>query len=193
MRRLFIVLAKLIGLLQIYWGLTYLSSISLFIGQMARMESSEASQIAIQIGGILGFAVLAFGMAWLLLTRTQWIADKLRIEADDQLPVLSDDVVLNAGIKVVGVYILAGAIPGLIKSVSEASAWGLWDGRLTAIWTKILPSVLQVALALLLTIRTNFVLNLLAKGEKTQGKRIVIGGFILLAFLLVLGDRKSVV
>lgn len=187
MRRIFIVLAKLIGLLQIYWGLTYLSSIALFIGQMARMESSEFGRLAIQMGGILGFALLAFGMAWLLLARTEWIADKLKVESDHQLPALSDDVVLRAGIKVVGVYILANAIPGLVKAVSEASAYGLWDGHLTAIWTKIIPSVLQVALALLLAIRTDRVLSLLAKGEKAQGKRIIIGGLVVLAILILLG------
>ena len=192
MRRIFIVLAKLIGLLQIYWGLTYLSSIALFIGQMARMESSEFGQLAIQMGGILGFALLAFGMAWLLLARTEWIADKLKIKVDDQLPVLSDDVVLQAGIKVVGVYILANAIPGLVKAISEASAYGLWDGHLTTLWTKIIPSVLQVALALFLAIRTKHVLSLLAKGEKAQGKKVIIGGLLILAVLILLGRGLTI-
>jgi len=59
MRRLFIVLAKLIGLLQVYWGLTYLASIVLFIGQMARMAETEAGQLAFQILGILGYAALS--------------------------------------------------------------------------------------------------------------------------------------
>lgn len=192
MRRIFIVLAKLIGILQIYWGLTYLSSIALFIGQMARMESSGFGQLAIQMGGILGFALLAFGMAWVLLARTEWLADKLKIHSDDQLPVLSDDTVLRAGIKVVAVYILANAIPGLVKAISEASAYGLWEGRLTAIWTKIIPSVLQVAFALFLAIRTERVLSLLAKGEEAQGKKIIIGGLVILALLILLGRGLSI-
>ena len=192
MRRIFIVLAKLIGLLQIYWGLTYLSSIALFIGQMARMESSEFGQLAIQMGGILGFALLAFGMAWVLLARTEWLADKLKIHADDELPALSDDVVLRAGIKLVGVYILANAIPGLIKAISEASAYGLWEGRLTAIWTKITPSVLQVALGLFLAIRTERILSLLAKGEKAQGKKVIICSLLILAVLILLGRGLTI-
>jgi len=192
MRRIFIVLAKLIGLLQIYWGLTYLSSIALFIGQMARMESSEFGQLAIQMGGILGFALLAFGMAWVLLARTEWLADKLKIHADDELPALSDDVVLRAGIKLVGVYILANAIPGLIKAISEASAYGLWEGRLTAIWTKIIPSVLQVALGLFLAIRTERILSLLAKGEKAQGKKVIICSLLILAVLILLGRGLTI-
>lgn len=192
MRRMFIVLAKLIGLLQIYWGLTYLSSIALFIGQMARMESSEFGQFAIQMGGILGFALFAFGMAWALLVRTEWLADKLKIHSDDQLPALSDDTVLRAGIKVVGVYILANAVPGLVKAISEASVYGLWEGRLTAIWTKIIPSVLQIALALLLALRTERVLSLLAKGEKAQGKKIIAGGLVLLALLILLGRGLTI-
>ena len=70
MRRIFMVLAKLIGLLQIYWGLTYVSSIALYVGQMARMESSEFGELAILMGGILCFAFLAFGMAWFLLLQS---------------------------------------------------------------------------------------------------------------------------
>ena len=194
MRRIFIVLAKLSGLLQIYWGLTHLSSLTLFIGQMARMESSEFGHRAIQIqmGGIIGFALLAFGMAWVLLARTEWLADKLKIHSDDQLPAMSDDTVLRAGIKVVGVYILASAIPGLVKAISEASAYGLWEGRLTAIWTKIIPSVLRVALALFLAIRTERVLSLLTKGEKAQGKKIIVGGLVILALLILLGRGLTI-
>lgn len=192
MRRIFIVFAKLIGLLQIYWTLTYLSSIALFIGQVAKMESSELGQRAIQIGGILGFALLAFGMAWLLLARTEWIADKLKIQSNEPLPALSDDVVLQAGIKVVGVYILANAIPGLARSIAEVCAYGLWEGQLMGIWTKIIPSALKIALALLLAIRTDRVVNLLAKGEKTQGKQIIIGGLVLLALLMLLGRGLTI-
>ncbi|MDY0148968.1 MAG: hypothetical protein RBT03_02645 [Kiritimatiellia bacterium] len=192
MRRIFIVLAKLIGLLQIYWGLMYIPSIAIFIGQMVRMESSGFGQLAIQMGGILGFVFINFGMAWLLLARTEWMADTLKIEAHDPLPVLSDAIVLQAGIKVVGVYILAKAIPGLVKAISEASAYGLWEGRLTAIWTTIIPSVLQVALALFLAIRTEQVLSLLAKGEKAQGKKVVIVSLLILAVLILLGRGLTI-
>ncbi|MBM4147597.1 MAG: hypothetical protein FJ224_00925 [Lentisphaerae bacterium] len=192
MRRLFVVLAKLIGLLQIYWGLTYLSSIALFIGQMPRTESCEFRPLAVQIGGIAAFALLSFGMAWALLTRTEWLADKLKIRADDPLPALSDDVVLRAGVKLVGVYILANAIPGLVKAIAEASAYGLWEGRLAAIWIRIAPSVLQVGLALFLAVRTGSLLRLLAMGEKTQGRKIIIGGVVTVAILLLLGRGLTI-
>jgi hypothetical protein len=126
------------------------------------------------------------------ISQTEWLADKLKIRSDEQLPPLADDAILRVGIKIVGVYILANAIPGLVKAVSEASAHGLWTGRLTAIETKIIPAVLQVALALFLAIRTERVLGLLAKGEKAQGKKIVIGSLVILAILILLGRGLAI-
>ena len=102
MRRLFIVLAKIIGLLQVYWGLTYFFSIVIFIRNMGQMASSGADSSMSQVLGILLYAVLAFGTAWLLLFKTEWLADKIKVESDNELPSLSQDVVLNVGVKIIG-------------------------------------------------------------------------------------------
>lgn len=186
MRRLFIVLAKLIGLLQVYWALTYLAHLALFLGQMSRMEPTEAGQTAIQVAGIVAFTVLAFGVAWLLLVRTEKLADLLKIPTDDPLPMLSDDVVLRAGMKLTGVYMVANSIPGLVSAICEVGAYGTYLGPFAPILTKVLPAALRLALGLLLAIRTGFVMDRLATGEKVSGKRIVIGGLVLLVLFLLL-------
>jgi len=183
---MFVVAGKIIGLLQVFWAVTYLASIGLVLGQMARMEPGMARAMAIQLGGIVGYSVLAFGMAWLLLARTEWLADKLKIPADDPLPSLSDDVVLHAGIKVVGVYIVATGVPALARAVADAAAISAWQSHLSASLTRIVPAVLKVVLAVLLTIRTDFVLRVISKGEKTHGRKILIGGFVLLVLVALL-------
>ena len=59
------------------------------------------------------------------------------------------------------------------------------------IFTSVLPPVLKLALGLLLAIRPRLVLRLLARAEKTQGKRIIIGSFAILVLLLVVGRGIS--
>lgn len=187
MRRIFIVLAKLIGLLQLYWGLTYLASIPVFMGQMTGIESNFGGGfLAKQVGGLLCYALISFAMAWLMLARTDWLAGRLNIQTDDQFPVVSDDVVLKAGIKIVGVYILVHAIPSLVKSVADSSSLALEGGWFRAIMSNILSPLLRAVISLLLLIRTEMVLSLIARGEKADGKRILTGGLALLALLILL-------
>ena len=185
MRRLFIVLAKIIGLLQVYWGLTYFFSIVIFIRGMGRMTSNGAGNYSSQIIGIILYAVLSFGMAWLLLFKAEWLADKLKIKSDDELPAVSHDVLLNAGVKLIGLYILAGAIPSLSRAIFEADTCGLWGGSSTVLLIQVIPAIIKVLLGFLFAIRTEFVLNLVSKGERAKTKRIVVGGVALLivAFL----------
>jgi MFS family permease len=186
MRRLFIVFAKLLGVLQIYWSIAYLSSILVFASSVAKMGDSEPWQALMHYSGFLVYAALTIVFAWLFLARTTWLADKLKIPKDDDLPALSKDALLNAGIKLIGIYVLAKAIPSLVQGIATASAYrGLWDRAPSVIWTTILPPVLQVIVGLLLTIRTSFVVRIMERGEQARGARILIGGIGILAVLLL--------
>lgn len=187
MRRLFVVLAKVIGLLQIYWGLTYLSSVGFFVGQMARLESSEFWSLLIQAGSLAGFALLTFGVAWLLLVRTEWVADWVRIERDEALPAVTADVVLRAGTKLAGIYILANSVPGLLRAAAEVSLYTMWEGQMASALARIVPAVLQVALGWMLAVQTGLVLRLVERGERVGAKRSWLGCLALLAVLILLG------
>ena len=185
MRRVFIVLAKLMGLLQIYWGLTFLTSVVMIFAHMPGGEGDR--EFAMQLLGVCIYGVVAFGAAWLLLARTEWLADRLGIEADSAPVTLSKDVVLQAGMKLIGVYFLTRALPSLVRGVMQVSRVGDWGGSASALWTTTLPTVLQIVLALLLLIRTRWILGVIAKGEAASGKRIAVGGIVILGVLLLLG------
>jgi hypothetical protein len=186
MRRLFIVLAKLIGLLQVYWGISYLISIPVVYGQMAAMDSTSGFFVVNQVGGFLCYALAAFVMAWLLLARTDWVADKLGIQEDDQLPAVSDEAILKAGVKLVGLYVLVHAVPSLVKSVSDGSSFARGGSWIISRLSFIIPPVFRILLSLLLLVRTERVLSLIARGERTEGKRILSGVLALLALLILI-------
>jgi hypothetical protein len=187
MRRLFIVLAKLIGLIQIFWGVAYLASFNLMIYEIAGMESTSANQINIQMFGLLVSTLISFGMAWALLLRADWIADKIGIQSNEQNLLFSDEVILLCGIKVVGLYLLSNSIPSLITSTIDSSIYSRWSAGSVPLFVHSLPSVVKIVVALLFVIRTQFVLHLVAKGEKADGKRILIWGLVLLVLLVGLG------
>ena len=192
MRHVFIVIAKLIGLFQIYWSLTWTCSLFMLYGQMTAIESVAMRQISMWSATVLGCAtLLGFGLGWMLLVKTTWLADKLKIPADAPLPAVSDDAVLRVGVKLIGIYFLARAIPEIVGGTVSVNSYGYMAGGIPAVWIKLVPVALTLVIALLLTIRTDSVLGLIHRGEKVGGKRIVMISVVILAILMLLGRGLS--
>jgi len=195
MRKLFIVVAKVFGLLQVYYGLAYVTSIIPFFAMFARTASNTGVEVTstsfsgeslpFTLVGLLATLVLTFGVAWLLLFRTTWIADKLGIPEEQAEVVLANDSILLIGIILIGVYITAKAAPALVSGCFRPSYYENW------ILSSVLPPALRLLFGLFLSIRPRLVLSLLDRGEKTQGKRIIIGCLLTLALLVVAGRGVS--
>ena len=103
MRKISIAVAKVFGLLQVYYGLAYVTSIIPVIWMLTRASSdSGAAVTATSFSGeglpctVIGLTwtlVLTFGVAWLLLFRTQWLADKLNIPEETTQGGLAQDTI----------------------------------------------------------------------------------------------------
>lgn len=190
MKRLFTALAKIFGVYQLYWALLNLvqmayalSAFSLF----ARGPGDEDGGRQI-LGVILTivYVGISLGMAWLLLTRTTWLADRLGLKEEGDLASFNEGTLFRAGMKLVGVYIVVHAIPALAKAVLDYRTFteGLLGVELT---TGILPVALQLALGVFLAVRTDRALALVAKAEQTDSRRLFLGGLGCLVLLIVLG------
>ena len=185
MRRVFVVFAKLLGLLQIYWGLSYLLSITFFMRQMPDME---------EFSPFFGFAlycVLSFGIAWILLVRTEWLADRLAIKEEGPEFSLSADEALRVGMKIVGILLLSKSLPRLVQFGFELVVFGRLGSHMATRWMNVLPIILKIVFSLLLLIRTSFVIGLIAKSEAASGKRVAFGCVFLLAAILFLSQGVS--
>ncbi len=189
MRKLFIAAAKVFGLLQVYAGLAYVTGIIPFVAMFTEAGSSSDTVVTstgfsgvslpFTIIGLLATLILTFGVAWLLLFRTTWLADKLKLPETEETGTLAKDSILLIGVTLIGVYITVNAAPALVASCFRPSFFGGWT-----ISSVLLPA-LRLAFGLLLAIRPRLVLRLLDQGEKIQGKRIIIGGLVALALLIV--------
>ena len=187
MKNVFIVIAKLIGLLQLYWGISYIAALSLSFSHMKNSQlPTDISQgsVGMQVLPMLGFALLTFGLAYLLIFCTDGLARILRVKENQDSDKLPINLILQAGVKLIGVYLVALTIPELFKSLSEwmftvrqySSSAG--DDLLYAqmfrtaaaqgFFSSIIPIILKLALGVFVAVRTSTVIRLIAKDQKAE-------------------------
>lgn len=162
MRRLFLVLAKLVGLLQVYWALVNFMQIGFILSMIGRSEPSHFVQLIPSLVGIGLYFALSLGMAWLLLARTEWLADKVKIHDDEAIESLDKHPVLAVGVKLIGVYVTAYSIPSFVRVLLESRQ--ILEGQLPLhLWNKIIPSALQLCLGLFMAMKSDKVIELITR------------------------------
>jgi len=164
MRRFFLVAAKLMGLLVLYWTITLSNVVGRVMGVGTEMLNQGKTTIyGLVIGGFVLQVVLSMAMALILLFRTEALARWLKIEADDQPVNLGTvETLLKAGLVLIGVYILAVTVPPFVK--------GLYDYYLVrekvavakAVSVMIAPTV-QIVLAAVLALRAGGIVDFILR------------------------------
>ncbi|MGM0487082.1 MAG: hypothetical protein ACQESR_10015, partial [Planctomycetota bacterium] len=102
MRQLFLVMAKLFGLFQIVWAMGYLASLAMLLATMRLGPESLFGHRVAHIANTFGFTVFCLGMAWVLLFRTEWLADKLNVPEETGSKELRAIAILRAGVRLIG-------------------------------------------------------------------------------------------
>ena len=186
MRKIFIVLAKLAGLFQLYQGINYVAALVTSFSQMSQLKlpgAPPSGSIPIQIIlPIIGFGALTLIMAYILMFRTNWLANILGIKEEHDTKKLTTSLVLQAGVKLIGVYIAANAIPEVYKSLVEwimtckqYTSDGMSDKLYASIFrtaiakgfiSTILPSILELCIGLFAAMKTEIIILYIKKDEK---------------------------
>ena len=118
--------------------------------------------------------------------RTTWLADRLNIRDEGETGAISEGAVYRIGLKLIGVYVTAYAIPALAKAVLTHSLYV--SGLLTVdCWSRILPPVLQLAVGVFIVIKTDKLIAHIEKLEKCESRHILRLGFGVLAGMIVVG------
>jgi hypothetical protein len=175
MRQLFLVLAKLIGLIQLYWSLATLVQIGVSI-EMLTAESKPEIYLLIK-WGLVGFGayfLLTLGLAWILLIKTDWLADKLGISDDIGPSIVSEAILLSAGIRLIGLYVAVTAAPALIKvfietkgmahglGISSTDLKGVAQCISVSAWANIIRNALELCLGAFLAFKADTVMPYIA-------------------------------
>lgn len=150
MRPLFLVLAKLTGLLHLYWTLGGIVQMFVLFGTMGSIGSGKSASSLIPSLGFAAYVALALGLTWILLAKTDWLADKLGIPADAPMERPSHAVLLRVGIQLIGAFAVVQALPALARalvSLHQTSRFVPWHSGVAPL--------VQLALGLFLAFRAN--------------------------------------
>ncbi len=169
MRKMFLVAAKLLGLMQFYWALgNFLQLGWCLFGYFSAGTSAQVqAELLLSLTSVVVYFITELCMAWLLIARTAWLADRLGILDADGVAGIERQSVLAVGVKLIGVYVTVHAFPILIRTI-----WGtyaVWaDHMPPGKWEGLIVSGIQLALGLLLTFGTERVVSIITRRERDQ-------------------------
>ena len=172
MKRLFLVVAKLLGFLQLYWTLSRFifeyGSFIMAIGQHREyMSAKDVGQALPLIIAATADFFMQLVMAWLLLARTEWLAHKFRIPEDGDIEALDKSSTLLVGSQLIGIYVIVQALPALVKAiVTSRSLWASDTDRFPGDWIAICPWIIQLSLGLILALWSEKVVAVITRKAK---------------------------
>jgi hypothetical protein len=154
MRPLFLVLAKLTGLLHLYWTLGGIVQMFVLFGTMGSIGPGKSASALIPSLGFAAYVALALGLTWILLAKTDWLADKLGIPADAPMERPTHAVLLRVGIQLIGAFAIVQALPALARALVSLQQTGGLTSRFVH-WHSGVAPLVQLALGLFLAFRAN--------------------------------------
>ena len=152
MREITIVSLKLLGVLGIYWALAVVPQIGMGLSVL-HSASSNGVHAGWYFFSMLSSFIVTVLFAVVLLTRTEWIASRLKFPSSNGgLTSFSPTHALRVGFVLVGVFVLLEAAPELVQVLYEASQFGESPGYHR--WARIIGAVAKLVLAVSLIIRS---------------------------------------
>lgn len=106
--------------------------------------------------------ILTFGIAWLLLFRSEWLADRLKIPAADSQSSPSLETLLFAGTKLIGLLIVVQGIPLLVQGLPEARCCMHIGAYM---WSMIAGPLVRIAIGVFLVLKTRAIVNFIIGKE----------------------------
>ncbi len=106
MRKLFIVVAKLMGFWQLFLMVIFLIQVGINLDSLLAAARAPGSSVQyffeFTLSSSIVSIILSFGLSWFLLIKTGWLADKFKIKERDNLPAFNADRVLRGDIHRMG-------------------------------------------------------------------------------------------
>jgi len=162
MRRMFIVFGKLLGLVAFCLGLVEAPYVYFYVRLLANAPGGSLSLLMVLLGSVVYMTVSA-ALALLLMLRTDKVADWLKLKKDEELSVgPSMEVLLVAGSALIGVAMVASALPSLVKSLFGLASSGRVEHNSLFLRDPI-TQLLRLILGLLLVLKPRAIARFIAK------------------------------
>jgi hypothetical protein len=175
MRSLFIVVSKIYGLVQAYTGLTYIFILFPMLRMFRRqggLDDTDATmhttfhgeQVTLSAISLIVMVILTFGLAWLLVFRASWLADRLKIPSTDFPAAPSVATLLYAGTKLIGLLVVVQGAPLFAQALFQMHPIAPFGAYM---WETITAPLLRILIGVLLMIKTTTVVTLIM-GRQAQ-------------------------
>ena len=161
MRKLFVVFAKLLGLVQLYATVTAALQMLAMAAMVLRGKINPFTG-AVSFSGLVIFTGIALAIAWVLLKRTEWLADVVGIRDDAPVEGLERVPALVVGIALIGVFVTVQALPRLVGALIGMQTH-LDEVPLQILVKDLVPYLLQLAIGLFLALKPGAVAARIAK------------------------------
>ena len=168
-----------------------LNLVSALVSFIQMIQTRERGHFAISGALMLLNAGLYLFIAWLLIFRTDWVADKVRVQrGGSSHDAQTQTTLLPVGIRLIGLYILLMAIPALVyliidsphtQIVEQNPGWGI-EAVISGI-----PLVIQIFLSTTCVIKPNHVMKFIANGTEAKWPKIIAIILLAVGFLVLLG------
>ena len=160
MKNLFLVFAKLLGLVLLYLVLiTSFQIIGLFFWALG--DHPPVPQLA--AGLLLSLLALFASLAavWILLVRTEWLAGKLNLNTEAPLGAFTPDSALVVGLTLIGVYLAVRSLSQIAATAVNLLHPGTQYPEFHVL-RQFLPGLVQLAAGLLLSVKARAIADRLA-------------------------------
>jgi len=193
MRNIFNALIKVIGIWMIYLGIEQLIKsvyhilTTIIANRMqippAWMPKFEAwSYVYLMCSG------LYFILAWVLIFKTDWVADKAKVPKDEnQCTPLDRSALLPIGIQLVGFYFLLIAIPDLVYGLYDSSSEGI--DRAYSIWHFVYVNftcLVQICLAIMCVFKANAIVKFVSDKSNLSWTKMAALSLLASGILVIL-------
>lgn len=163
MKNLFLVFAKLLGLVLLYLVLiTSFQIIGLFFWALG--DHPPVPQLA--AGLLLSLLALFASLAavWILLVRTEWLAGKLKLNTDAPLGAFTPDAALVVGLTLIGVYLAVRSLSQIVGAAIHLQSGSDLPG--VFVLRQFLPGLVQLAAGLVLSFKARAIAARLAPPQQ---------------------------
>lgn len=155
MKKLFLVFAKLLGLVQLYMTLLGVTQMAIMMAVLSRNDSASVSEVLPSLAGLMIYLAVALVIAWVLLAKTEWLARKVGLGDEAPVEGLERVPALIVGVALIGVFVTVRSLSPLARALLEFRQ--IWDSSPQLALRQLAPVALQLALGLLLALKPGFV------------------------------------
>jgi len=191
MRSLFTLLAKVMGLGVAYGGLSYLCDAISYLIQM--IQWSDVNGYAPWCALMLACSGVCLYIARVLVFKTDWVADKVKLPMEESPRVAWDStVMLPVGIRLAGLYFLLTAIPALADVIIGIPSASFIVKELDSAWhvramVHATPLALQATLSTGCVLKADAIADVMTRKRQIGWARVLTIILFVLAFLIFIG------